>query len=378
VIQTIRVIIADDDELFRDALADVIRADPELELVAEGASAADATRLARQHQPDVAILDVRMPGGGVPAAAEIHRTAPDVRVIMLSSFGHQELLDQMADAGALTYMRKGVSPEQIRGVVHGAVADRVATDDDRDVDELRERTILRVVEERLIDVVFQAVVDLDDGVTVGYEALARFPGSQRSPAEWFAEAERGGLRGKLEIAAAERALDAAAGLIPERFLSLNLSPDAGTMTELLGRLEGSRPGQVVIELNEQAPMEDYRGVALALGELRERGVRLALDDAGAGDASLRHVVRLAPDFIKLAGNVTRGVDGNRARRAVAAGLIGCAGELDAAIVAKGVETAAQADGLRGLGARFGQGYHFARPAAIPAGDLGAARRSATG
>jgi EAL domain-containing protein (putative c-di-GMP-specific phosphodiesterase class I) len=162
--------------------------------------------------------------------------------------------------------------------------------------------------------------------------------------------------------------------VPGRFLSLNLSPDADTMTELLARLERARPGQVVVELNEQAPMDDYRALAVALAELRGRGVRLAVDDAGAGEASLRHLIRLGPDFVKLDGTLSQGVDRDRARRAAAAGLISCADELGAAIVAKGVETASQAEELRGLGAGLGQGYHFARPAAIPMADLGPPQR----
>jgi EAL domain-containing protein (putative c-di-GMP-specific phosphodiesterase class I) len=224
--------------------------------------------------------------------------------------------------------------------------------------------ILRVVEEGLIEIVFQAIVDLRDGRTVGYEALARFPGGA-SPAIWFEEALKLGLHSRLDVAAVNQALVAARDLPPGSFLSLNVSPVAAASSELVEVLAVLPPGRTIVEVNEQAAIVDQKRLGMALARLRSAGILVALDDAGAGQASLRHLVRMGPDYVKLDGNLTRGVDADRARRAVASGLISCAAELEASIVAKGVETPAQAERLRRLGASFGQGYYFARPGALP-------------
>ncbi len=102
----------------------------------------------------------------------------------------------------------------------------------------------------------------------------------------------------------------------------------------------------------------------ALGALRAHGARIAIDDAGAGFASLRHTLRLAPDLIKLDISITESIDSDRARRALAKALISFAGEMEMTIVAEGIETRAELDTLLGLGVRFGQGFFLARPAPI--------------
>ena len=101
---------------------------------------------------------------------------------------------------------------------------------------------------------------------------------------------------------------------------------------------------------------------VSLAELRASGVRIAIDDAGAGFASLRHTLRLAPDIVKLDISLTRGIDGDRARRALASALISFADEMSITIVAEGIETAEELETLLRLGVRFGQGFHLAEPA----------------
>ena len=91
------------------------------------------------------------------------------------------------------------------------------------------------------------------------------------------------------------------------------------------------------------------------------GVRIAIDDAGAGFASLRHILQLSPDLIKLDISITAGVDQDRARRAMSKALISFADEMGITIVAEGLETQPQIDTLRALGVRFGQGFLLARP-----------------
>jgi EAL domain-containing protein (putative c-di-GMP-specific phosphodiesterase class I) len=103
-------------------------------------------------------------------------------------------------------------------------------------------------------------------------------------------------------------------------------------------------------------------VNLALLELRTLGIRCAVDDAGAGFASLRHILRLSPDVIKLDGSIIRDLETSRGARAMATGLISFADEMGHTILAEGVETERTVEILTGLDIRYGQGFHLAPPA----------------
>ena len=111
-------------------------------------------------------------------------------------------------------------------------------------------------------------------------------------------------------------------------------------------------------------MEDYDDLARSLQPLRDLGVRIAIDDAGAGYASLRHTLALGPDIVKVDISLTRSIDMDRGRRALASALISFADEMDMTIIAEGIETEAELTTLLDLGVRYGQGYHLAEPAAL--------------
>jgi len=121
------------------------------------------------------------------------------------------------------------------------------------------------------------------------------------------------------------------------------------------------PGRVVVEVTEHAPIDDYVAVREHLDDLADLGIRLAVDDAGAGYASLRHILKLRPDVIKLDISLTRNLHEEPHQRALAAAPVAFAHEIDATIVAEGVEGPEELAALRELGVRFAQGYHFARP-----------------
>ena len=148
-------------------------------------------------------------------------------------------------------------------------------------------------------------------------------------------------------------------------LSLNASPEsllAPELVELLAPVAGSR---LALELTEHAPVADYAALEAALAGLRARGVQLMIDDAGAGFASLRHVLGLHPDAIKLDLSLTRDIDSDPVRRALAASLVAFAREIGTTIVAEGIETRAELEALRALGVTHAQGYYLARPGPCP-------------
>jgi EAL domain-containing protein (putative c-di-GMP-specific phosphodiesterase class I) len=215
--------------------------------------------------------------------------------------------------------------------------------------------------------VFQPIANLRDRTVVGFEALARFNAEPaQAPDVWFATAERGGLRVPLELAAVEAAIVHLPLLPPGVFLSVNVSPDTAVSADLEAALDGAAPERMVVEITEHAPIDDYDAVTPGLQRLRARGIRLAIDDAGAGFASLRHILRLAPDFIKTDMTLTRNITSSRAERALTSALIAFAGETGARIIAEGIESDAELSSLAALGVRYGQGYHLGRPAPAPA------------
>jgi len=117
----------------------------------------------------------------------------------------------------------------------------------------------------------------------------------------------------------------------------------------------------VLELTEHHRIDSYDSVLGAIEGLRRHGVRLAVDDAGAGYAGLHHILRLRPEILKLDMALTRGIDADPARRALATALVHFAAEIDSMIVAEGVETTEELDTLTSLGVQWAQGYLLGRP-----------------
>jgi EAL domain-containing protein (putative c-di-GMP-specific phosphodiesterase class I) len=226
--------------------------------------------------------------------------------------------------------------------------------------------IRSVLDRQAITTAFQPIVDLHSGRVVGLEALSRFGDEPiRGPDKWFAEAGEVGLGRDLELAAIKMALDQLSSVPEDMFISINISPEylADGLLESVIDVEGSR---LVVELTEHSTVEDYGPLLEAVAALRERGVRAAVDDAGAGFASLQHILRLGPDLIKLDLSLTRDIDADPVRRALASSLVTFAFEVGAQIVAEGIETPAEQHALSSLGVTMGQGFHLARPGPLPA------------
>jgi EAL domain-containing protein (putative c-di-GMP-specific phosphodiesterase class I)/DNA-binding NarL/FixJ family response regulator len=380
----IRVLIAEEDDAARDELATLVRAEPSLELADAVGDAAQAIAVSMRQKPAVAVLGVRIPGGGASAARGIKRCSPKTRVLALSAEDDRETVLEMLEAGADGYLVRGSSIDTIVSSIEGAargqgslsvevmgsVIEELAgllhvrrRDEERS--QRREGRIRRVLDDDLLHTVFQPICTLA-GSTVGAEALARFRGPpSRGPLRWFAEAEEVGLLRDLELAAVRVALAALPDLPGNVFLSVNVSPGTLSTAGFLRLIAGSDGERVVVEITEHARIHDYERLRESLRAVREYGVRVAIDDAGAGFASLRHILRLEPEFIKLDRTLIDGIESDRSRQALAVGLISFAEKIDATIVAEGIERPAEVDALAHLGVRYGQGFFFARPAPLP-------------
>ena len=219
-----------------------------------------------------------------------------------------------------------------------------------------------VLEAGQISAALQPIVRLSDGAIVGYEALARFPVEyDMSTVRWFEEAARHGMSIQLELAAVRIAL-AHLGSVPnDAYLALNVSPETACSDALTSLLQAHQPHRLVLEITEHTPVEDYGQLNLRLAALQALGTRIAVDDTGAGFSTLRHVLRLAPDIIKLDVTLVRDVDQRPRMQALFAALLTFAHGTRAELVAEGVETAQQLATLRQLGVPYAQGYHLGHP-----------------
>lgn len=231
--------------------------------------------------------------------------------------------------------------------------------------------VRRLVEsEESLDVALQPIVDLSTGLLSGLEALARFPDG-KPPEVWFAEAHEAGVGVQLEMLAlrAQVSLLQVDGALPrDSYLSVNASPalilDAGF--HALMRSTGVPLHRLVLEVTEHSAVSSYDQIRAELLPYRERGMRLAVDDTGAGYASFNHVLRLRPEIIKLDRSLLTDIDTDPARRAFVTAIVLLALELDSSVVAEGVERRAELDTLRSLGVDAAQGYLLARPQVSPA------------
>ncbi|MBW4654344.1 MAG: EAL domain-containing protein [Kaiparowitsia implicata GSE-PSE-MK54-09C] len=225
----------------------------------------------------------------------------------------------------------------------------------------------RVLASDNFTIVYQPIYHIDQERIVGFEALTRFADSPvRPPDVWFSEAANVGLSEKLEMAAIQKALKSLDVLPSDVYISLNVAP-ANILNGAIARtLEGASLERIVIEVTEHVFIKDYSQFGAALDPLRQRGLRIAIDDAGAGYASFRHILKLNPDLIKLDMSLTRDVDSDRSRRALAAALIRFAEETDCSIIAEGVETDLELQTLRQLKVNKAQGFLIGRPLPLPA------------
>ena len=237
-------------------------------------------------------------------------------------------------------------------------------------DQLYPRDVLKAARERIntalrtrsVDIALQPIVSLVTGHVVGVEALARFHDG-RSPDAWFHDARIAGRTRDLDELTFTTALGAFAAVPADAYLSVNASPELLMDTAFRNQVtRADIPlGRLVIEITEHARVPDYDRLNAALEPLRALGVRFAIDDTGAGYASLSHVLRLNPDIIKLDRDLIANLDQDRARSSLVTALVLLALDVGAAVTGEGVETTPQLETLGALGVDQAQGYLLARP-----------------
>jgi PAS domain S-box-containing protein len=328
-----------------------------------------------------------MPPGGAPVVGASHPLRPGLRtgsgVIRLTPYGHERALRGLYESGIrqlahvviefedrpVAVLLAGSSStsdvelgEILSGLVDfGAMAGPLLGPQlvQREVTDLARARLKRVIDEEAFVPVFQPVVDIRSRAVLGYEALTRFT-EGLPPDQAFAQACAVGLGLELETATLRAALAASGPLPANAFLDLNVSPSLILAVEPLRSILREWGWGVILEITEHDRVEDYDALRAALDQLGPN-VRLAVDDAGAGFSSLKHIVELRPAFIKLDRGLVVGVDHDKPRQGLVAGMRHFAASIGCNLVAEGVETEEEAAMLLSLGVELGQGYLFGRP-----------------
>lgn len=231
----------------------------------------------------------------------------------------------------------------------------------------RER-IRAIIDGRKIVTAFQPIYGLATGHLLGVEALSRFLGDGGAgPEYWFREAAEVGLAAELELAAMQTALDAARKLPPGVYVSLNASPETCLDPRLHRILERCwlPLDRIVLELTERLEVVDYGPLVSVLAPLRRRGLRIAVDDAGSGFASMRHVLQTRPDIIKLDRSLIAGIHEDLGQQALCAAMAEFGRHIGATLTAEGIETESELAAVTDSGMTAGQGYFLGRPSTIP-------------
>jgi len=395
---TARIFLVDDDMANAELLGAILQRAgfTRIAVYHHGQLALDAAEYA---PPDLIILDLHMPQlGGVDFLNELRaRQAPTdfVPVLVLTADNSRDALKDALRAGANDFAVKPAYSDElllrVRNLLtirlcHEELKDsnaalgaelrtRARFDDERAADRGQKiRSLQAIIDRGGPNIVFQPIVDLATGATVGVEALSRFGTEpRRTPDVWFNDAASVGLGVELEVAAIRAAMAHLDALDPAWILALNVSPTTIVADEFRELIETADPKRLSFEITEHQPISDYQKLSEATTALQTRGARICVDDAGAGYASLRHILKLNPDVIKLDITLVRDIDSDPVKRALAASLERFAADVGAAITAEGIETRAELDALRTLGINYGQGFYIAQPAPIDSFTLSATR-----
>ena len=238
-------------------------------------------------------------------------------------------------------------------------------DSQRSAAQVTER-VAAVIASDTLTILHQPIHDLCSGRPVGVECLARFADAkERGPDRWFTEAASVGLGQELELLAVRAALKTLPFVPADCYVAINVSPDTVISGALRALVSGASRNRLVIEVTEHDAVSDYAALAAELHWLRNYA-RIAIDDVGSGYAGLRHIVDLRPDILKLDMSLTRHIDTDPARRALAHALACFARDIGATLVAEGIETEAERAVLARLEVPLAQGYLFSRPMPVVA------------
>ena len=356
--QAIRVVVADDEETVVDVLRRLIGSDPSLRLVGSAHDAEHAIDVVSRERPDVALVDVRMPGGGgIRAVREIVKRYPETKVVVLSAHDDLDTVLGMISAGAAAYVPKADPSDKILDAIHRSA--RGDPPEPRDAaraqkEERRDRVGQAILHGAIVTEL-EPIVDLEATTIVGVEVkpnVAQTP--FRAFDAWRADAEAGDLLVEFELAAYRSALHAIRSFPPDLFAELEVSWPTALSPEFCRAVRRPVAARMVFGLPHGLRVGDPHGLD-ELDGLRARGVRVTARDVGSGVPSLKDLTLLRPDFARLDVMLSQAVCRTPAGHAIVAAVVACAEQVGATVIADGVRSREQLRELGRIGVRYFQG-----------------------
>ena len=371
---TIDVFVADDEEAVVDVLQAVIATDPSLRYVGSANDADAAIAGVAIARPDVALVDVRMPGGGgIHAAREIRRRELPTKIVALSAHEDADTIIAMVGVGADAYVAKADPTERIVRAIHRVVDREWREDEDRPAPRLlapplpqrKERAprVARAILEGAVMSSFEPIVDLATREIVGVDArphVRAFP--ERAYDGWLADAAAEDLLADFELTAFRSVLPVIEALPPDIFVEFQMTATTAANPRFR-RAVAPLGRRIVLGFSalEVLSEEARDGLADAAAEFRLRGIGISARDVGPGIEGLRQLARLSPDHAWLDPTFTRGLGESFTIHSVAATVVACAEEAGASVIADDVTTTAQLDQLLALRVAMAAGPVFMAP-----------------
>lgn len=371
-----------DDNASNVALLEALLTSQGLTRVATETDAREVPSRLLAERPDLVLLDLHMPyvsGYETLVRIQEHAAGGYLPVLVLTADTTSTARDRALRGGAQDFLSKPIDlleatlrignllrTKQLYSTLRRTGPAEDGPQPHGETSQQVQDRVDAVLRDHSLRAVYQPVVDIDQLTVVGYEALSRFTDpAERGPQQWFADGFAAGRGVELEWLAAAKALDALAALPYGQFLAVNMSAASIMHNAEQPFCDPQVCPRIVIELTEHVPVEDYTALHRALATMRAHGTRLAADDVGSGYAGFRHLLRLEPDIIKLDISLVGGIHRSPTQRALAKALIAFAADVDATVIAEGVEHPDELRALRDLGLRWAQGFLLGRPEPTP-------------
>jgi EAL domain-containing protein (putative c-di-GMP-specific phosphodiesterase class I) len=363
----IRVVIIDDHEMILQSMVRLLRDDPQIAVVGTALTAEQGIGVTREQRPDIVIVDYSLTDMDAPEAIKLLRTVhPDVKIITLSGSERPGALYASIRAGSSGWVKKTRAIQELRNAVLNVAAGRPVPSEEIDSLPPLDQLVLH----------YQPIVDLESGDIIGFEALVRWRHPERGllhPIAFLPLALQTGFIVEIDRWVWEHAMHQLCAWqqrfpsTPRLFMSVNMSvtdlSDTGLFETISGIVRETEidPVDLVIEITESVLLDDAEQTIHFLGQLKDLGVGLALDDFGTAFSSLSYVLRFPFDRLKLDISFTSELPQSTRSMLLVEEICHLAASMGMKSIAEGIERQEQADALRDIGCFCGQGYLFSRP-----------------
>ncbi|MFN2388472.1 MAG: EAL domain-containing protein [Actinomycetota bacterium] len=246
------------------------------------------------------------------------------------------------------------------------VGDYLEEHEAREVDLARRREAIRTIldDPAGLTADFQPLLNITTAEVVSVEALARFSGVEGGSEAVFAEAWEVGLGVELELKAVRTGLEALPKIPRSIRLNINASPRTLVSPDFYEAVSMVPPHRLVLEITEHAAIDDYAALRAVGERLATLGIRMSIDDMGAGFSGFTRILETPADELKIDRAIIHEIHFNPVKQEIVRALVSLCGRVDLGLVAEGIETDAEVEMLRSLGVVLGQGHYFARPAPL--------------